>query len=425
MEIIYKLKTEYHKIQLLLILIFLVVLPFNAILQTFFNYKLGVSFFSYFKELLLIFILLINLICITELNLKFKTWSNNLSTVSNNNRALIYLTVTYLTWICLSIFWRDSYSFSNFIYGFKFDGFMFLCLLTGLTLPNKTKINFNKIIQFYFYSLLTALTIGLFLHFIINPENLTWLGFRNDWSTFYSDQALAFCQRIENNTTCRFQGTFSGPNQAGANILLGLAVFLSLITVEKFKKYQLVAIFSIILISLFFTFSRSSWIALLVFGMLVIMLEHKAKLLKMFGIFLVSVLAALILVMSFVPEVVLRYESNSERVELFVSGLNEVFNAPILGQGIGIAGPASHYSLNPLITENWFLQVVINYGTIGLILFGFIYLEITKKLFRRKEVYFLVLMIALLVPLNLLHYFEDSSFVYSLFLLIGLLISRE
>lgn len=420
-----KLKQEYHKIQFILIVIFLAFLPFNAVLQTFFEHRLGVQWLNYFKEIILIFILLINLIWLTEFKLKLKKFIEKVKIASGDQNILIYCLLGYLLLIVLSFLFREVYSAKEFIYGFKYDGLLFICLLAALTLPPKTKEYTYDIIKKYFIAVCSAISIGLFLHFVVGPENLTWLGYRNDWSTFYSNEALAFCQKIENDQTCRFQGTFSGPNQAAANILLALTVGLTLFK-HKFLNRRTLIIFSLIsLTALFFTFSRSSWLAIILASFVSVILTYRQNLLKIVSSLSLGIIITGIFTLILIPEKILRFESNNERVMLIKDGLTEFMNAPILGQGMGFAGPASHFGNNPIITENWFIQVAINYGLVGLILFIVLYFIVLKNLYLKKEFYFVSLMIGLLIPLNLLHYFEDSSFVYSLFFILGLILSSS
>jgi hypothetical protein len=405
------LKLVYHETINLLVIFLLCFLPFNAILKVVSVYGLGIPNVSLLKEILII---LLAMLMVFNLKKVFE------------NRLIIATSVIYLVYICVSLLWLNDPSISGFINGFKFDGIYIVCLLIGLLIPKEISNNWLKYVKISVLANLISLSIGAFFHFVIKPKNLTFLGFRNDWSTFIKGESLAFCQKIENSPICRFQGLFSGPNQAGANILL-LATNIILLTTTKVKqfgtKYSQVILWLIILVCLFATFSRSSWLAFITLIVLIgLNLKKNIKVFAYISIFTIIVAG---LTMSFLPETVLRYGSNSERVQLMKEGISQVATSPLIGQGIGFSGPASHGLENPIITENWFIQVAINYGLIGFALYLLLYFAIIRKLLSTKNYAYFALFIALLIPLNLLHYFEDSSFAYTLFLLTGLFINKE
>lgn len=413
MNLITKSILVYQKFHLSLILFFLVFIPFNALIQTYTKFQLNLIGIGYLKEVILVLLVGLNFIWI----LKEKDFGFL-------KEKIFQFSVFYLVWICLSFFWSEYTTITNFVYGFKYDGLWVIALLIGLTSPSYVREKIQLIILTTIYSFSWALGIGLVLHFIIKPENLSWLGFRNDWSTYYANQALAFCQRIENSELCRFQGTFSGPNQAASNILLLIGLIINYIS-NFGKKYLLSGLLVLSVVSLFFTYSRSGWLALIVLIGLVLFkkVENKKRVLSIFGLVVVT---AVVLISLLMPESIYRYGSNSDRVLRLAEGVGIASESILIGKGLGFSGAASHVRELPVITENWFLQVQINYGLIGFVLFVSLYYMITVKMLQsRKFIIFGFLLIALVIPLNLLHYFEDSSFSYSLFLLLGLFINPK
>jgi hypothetical protein len=406
--------TVYQNLHYLLVIFFIFILPFNALIQTFIRYQLEVSWFQFAKEIILILILGLNAVS----TIKAKQWHKLKST-------LIYVSMIYLAYILISTFFLESISLQSIIHGFKYDGIWTVCLIAGLTLPDYITAKKQDILKIVAGTIFSAVSLGLFLHYIVRPENLQFLGYRNDWSTYYANQALAFCQRIEHSSLCRFQGTFSGPNQAGANILLLIASLSVYVKRNSYNIWVSICGVSLILLSLFSTYSRSSWIALMVFIGLVVLKTQK-NILSNLTLLIFSVVLIFGIISVNMPETIYRYGSNSERVAKVVQSVEIGLKQPVFGYGIGYSGPASHVRSEPIITENWFLQVFINYGMIGLVLFCWIYLLCIKRLLGSKEYLRLGLfLIALLVPLNLLHYFEDSSFSYLLFLIIGMVLTNE
>lgn len=404
-------------------MILLIYLPFNALFQVFFKYQLNINIFAYLKEILVLAVLALNIFEIIEFKSLTNTWNNFKNRIGN--KKIFWLTIAYLVFIILSFTWAESQTYSRLIYGFKYDGFYLVLLLTALLLPAEILNRAKNILVIVFSSNLVALLLGLVFHYLISPENLTFIGYRNDWSTFYTNQSLAFCQKIEHNDLCRFQGTFSGPNQAASNIILFITSGIFLLKEKLKNKTQLIFSLLIGIITLYITFSRSGWLCLLALIILLVINLKSANFKKYFILALSSFLLIGSLTFYFLPETVLRYGSNSDRINLMQHGLELATKNPILGYGIAKSGPASNYIAKPIITENWFLQVAINYGLIGLGLFISIYFLITSSLLKQNNNYkvFAYLMIALLIPLNLLHYFEDSSFSYSLFFILGLIIN--
>lgn len=400
----------YHKIATILILILLVYLPFNAILQIIFTYKFQITGFQILKETLILILFFGNLFYFF-LNRKLKDLYS---------LKFIFITILFLSWLLLSLIWAQDSIIQRLIYGFKYEGFFLLVMLTGLTLPQESLNKKTLFLKTAFVSGLVSIILGLVLHFIITPDNLTSIGYRNDWSTFYNNQSLAYCQKIEHNETCRFQGVFSGPNQAGANILLYFTLLLILSKKLAFDKKTTITCSIILATALFFTFSRSAWLAFFV-GILLLGIYKKELKKFMIGTLVASLILGLTTFLM-MPEKIIRMGSNSDRILFWIDSIKYFVQNPILGFGLAESGPASRFINKELITENWFLQIAINFGIVGLSIFSLLYYKITNSFLKNKDYFaFGILFIAILIPLNLLHTFEDSSFSYSLFLLVGIL----
>lgn len=114
------------------------------------------------------------------------------------------------------------------------------------------------------------------------------------------------------------------------------------------------------------------------------------------------------------------------------------------GYGLGSAGPASqiHGSTGDMLEfqeasadflpENWYLQILIEQGIVGLFLFMIILFLIVQQLWSRvkaeKNLYSIALFtafIALLFMACFTHAFEEAATSYILFLLIGVHLSKN
>jgi hypothetical protein len=270
------------------------------------------------------------------------------------------------------------------------------------------------------------------------------------------------------------QSTFSGPNQLGLWLLLPWSITLlafctsgSLLDrfIQKFrfsvgcKRYLHDALLVIIGLALFFTFSRSAWIAAAVVILLMLhrtltMQEFRKSLVRIGGVciavFLLSALLA--------PQVILRATSSNDHLLRPIQAAHIMRGNP-LGLGLGSAGPASNrvsdtcifledgsdvlWTLNhpslcvfvggtqvqpkahcscPLLTENWYLQIGVELGILGFILYIFLTILLLKKLATSETGprYAVFLIFAGVSTASLfLHAWEGSAVAYTVWLLVA------
>ena len=113
--------------------------------------------------------------------------------------------------------------------------------------------------------------------------------------------------------------------------------------------------------------------------------------------------------------------SNSEHLIAWMQGWSSFLDAPVFGHGLNFSGPASRFGGVEFIPESWFLQVANNLGIIGLGLFAW-FLQMVYKNTPSKVSHFIV---ALCVPLALLHSLEDAGFAYSFAISMGLIVNLQ
>lgn len=192
----------------------------------------------------------------------------------------------------------------------------------------------------------------------------------------------------------RVLSTLGGPNQLGQYLILPLAC--TTYRAIKTRKYSWLIFTVPIVTALYFTYSRGAIIgALLALG--VIGVHHfgwRKAALALVTIILIATGVSYIYLKNSSKDSEITYVifhgssisdsvSNNDHIKSLKTATSTVINDP-LGRGPGTAGPASYYLKNQvgLISENYYLQVAIEVGIVGLLLFLTIvvmaFLELSK-----------------------------------------------
>lgn len=360
--------------------IILAFLPFSVVASIFFKFNTNLSILPYLKE-----ILVTTLLILTFINIKkFKI------------DRLKFFGLSFVFYSLFSLLFLDKLNLQFLFQVLKSEVFYIAVFL--LALFRNQELN----LKYFLKSFELMLIIGLIIY-IIDPSLFINFGFRDDYSTYYINQAPAYCQRVEASLLCRFQGLLEGPNKMG--LLLSFYTFLNL---HFYKKFNL--LLAIALIALLFTFSRSSMLVLVV-GCFAYCDFSKIKsfLSKYKYAFLTLVFLGSILLLNH-SDLFLKPASTSEHLIKALNGIKIFLENPIFGHGLGFSGPASRFLGHELIVESHIISILINTGLIGFVLFSGFYVE-TLKLFYKNNRTLFAFWLGLLIPLNLLHSFE--SFVVS------------
>jgi hypothetical protein len=272
-----------------------------------------------------------------------------------------------------------------------------------------------------------------------------------------------------------FQSTLSGPNQLGLWLLIPFSI--CLVRVFAYRKAGVATSYMLSLIVFFLaialTFSRSAWIAT---GVLILVYLyhrlHRSVFLRMSAAFGILLLLVGVAVASLAPGVVLRMASSKGHIEKPAQAIQTMIQHP-LGLGLGSAGPASNRTSDtcvmlesgadaswaqahpnlcvfiaetqvqpmgkvcncPFLTENWYLQIGVELGWLGMGLFiGLVVIimrtlrgELRSMNYELRDDRFLM-HVTLLVFLGIgiaslfLHAWEDAAVAYTLWMLIGVAI---
>lgn len=233
----------------------------------------------------------------------------------------------------------------------------------------------------------------------------------------------------------RIIATFSGPNQLGSFMIIPLTLSLWLVLR---KKWLAIIPFVLTGFALFHSYSRSAWIGavIAIFVTLFIRLRGWWKL-SLLAPALAMFIAANILsgpVHAMTTNLTFYVYhgqfvdghtngSDSNRIKNAQYGLQKIQAKP-LGYGLGTAGPASKNTAQPVITENSYLQIGIESGVAGLLLFGLTLILVLLALFRQfglvdESAALFATLIGLSATNLFLHTWADSATALVLWGLIG------
>lgn len=298
------------------------------------------------------------------------------------------------------------------------------------------------------------------LSFFVPQQWFSVLGYSDLHSLYVPNGPLAPFQQLGGSALRRVQGVMSGPNQLGIWLLLPLSLLLpALFRVQQpALRFARVATLFIMLACLLLTFSRAAWVAaavMAVFTLFRLAQPRTAQRLMALG----ALLGALLMLAIWMahPEILLRAASTRGHVERPLQALQSMAAEPF-GRGLGMAGPASnrisdacvflepgadiawtqpHRQLCvfvgaqqiqpqdractcPLLPENWYLQVGIETGVFGLLVFLALLAHVWKRLASSAAPLALSAQLSLLgigVAALFLHAWEDAAVAYTFWLL--------
>jgi len=309
-----------------------------------------------------------------------------------------------------------------------------------------------------------AIGLGVLTYLFLPPNFLIYFGYYHLPSTFTGNTPIPYCHLISNTNQCRLQATFAGPNQFSSYLLLLLPILLVFsfkkpdheklwtrfidffrkkekILLNNFKKNQIYKIyFAISILALYFTFSRSAWIA---FGcgfifFLYFINQNRKHLWTTLGLIITGITISLAVLAitnySFFKTHIIRLESTIPHWKNINEGLSVMIKHP-LGLGLGRAGPASGHIATDyygLIPENWYIQIGLEMGILGLIIFLWLLYIVIKQFYpylkkstllldQNKAIrfcLFLTLMMFLITS-SMLHTFEDAPTTLTFWGLLG------
>ncbi len=422
-----------------IICLFLIILPFQAFLLTFARFEFNLSsgqFFvlSLWKEALLIFLFLF-------LFLRFREEKFKIS-FSILDKLIIAFSV--LTILYFLIF---PGGLSSKLAGLRYDLEFFLFYFAGrFSALNK------KDIKTFFYIFLggaiIAILFGLLQVSFLPPSFMLRFGYSPSLGDYLKTGIISTYEAVNPSLSnfYRIQSTFPGSLQFSSYLVLVIGLlFSTLLFLKGRKKILVILILVLALAALIATYSRGAWLAVMFTIFITAFLKAKKKIyvvlptviiilagvIAVFALFQVKTFQTLLLHGEVRDNAL--FGSTVAHNEAFSKSFNIALKNP-LGLGIGSAGPASKFSNETIISENGYLQVMIELGVLGFLIFVFILFSLFKELkgiFKSvKDNFYKMFSLGLLSSLSglslnnlFLHTWSDTATIYPLFLFIGLIIA--
>lgn len=428
-------ETLSYKIRSYLFLVLIVVAPLHAFLITWLESVTNLSnttqmIVSGWRE-----IIVAVLACLVFIEIFKKRDKPKLETLD-------YLIVAYTL---LALIWgmKQNKEIFQWLLGFRLDVFP---ILFYLVIKNSSW-NRNILIKGLFISAIVVIVFGL-LHSLILPRDfLIQFGYGQYQAEMGPDSPLPSCHFLEHTQqVCRNVSTFGGPTRYGTYLLAILGLSLGLVL--KYKEKTKAKIFGITLailslISIALTYSRSVWVAAaaIIFIFIIWLLYSKQIINWNKKTAVASIILAALIIISgifgynylqknkngpdtpqFFKSIFVRTNSTDAHSRFLMEGLEKIKENP-LGIGLGKVGSASQRLENPLLTENWFLQIALEMGIVGAILFVLIIFLMMKKLAENNSWLSIGLFFALLgiaITGIFTHSFEETTTTLLMFGLMGI-----
>ncbi|MDQ5944057.1 MAG: hypothetical protein QG658_123 [Patescibacteria group bacterium] len=412
----------------MLIVLLLALVPFHALFVVWGGSVVGRSeLLSIWKELLIIFI--VGLALAVSLPQVFrKGWREVL-----RQPSIVLVGLILLAGLLANLL-NASYGMAFFV-GIKTTAVPLVLFLA--VQPFAHEISEHKLARIVLGSACVVAILALVQFFLVPTSFLASIG--------YGESTILPFQGVHPEFPFgRSFSTLGGPNQLGTYLIVPFAVALAAAVKARSRKSRLVAS---LLVTLFVTaaittFSRSALIGFGVATAVVVLLAvpKKYRLLTVLVFLASAAVAALVMwgVLTNDNSTILdRFLVRGELTPSGVLGGDEGHIAAIVkgyatismfpgGLGFGTAGPASFYAVRPLLTENWYLQIAIEIGLIGLALMLLLLAHIVRRV-RQHGIHdpirigYAAAVLGIMVSALFLHSLADSTLAILLFGMGGLL----
>jgi hypothetical protein len=248
----------------------------------------------------------------------------------------------------------------------------------------------------------------------------------------YGDTTINHYETITHNLQhIRVASTLRGANPLGAYLILPISALVVIYIKNKHQRKNVSILGAGLLLALFFSFSRSAWIGVLLSAACALWLSLKSVHAKKVISWTAGAFLAVVILLGFTLRNNLSFEnlifhtdrfsksaisSNEGHVSAFKIASKDIVHEP-LGRGVGSAGPQSIYNERPIrIAENYFLQIGQEAGVLGILLFMAICVWAGKMLLDRRSEPLALILFASLIGItfvNLLsHAWTDDTLAY-------------
>lgn len=187
----------------------------------------------------------------------------------------------------------------------------------------------------------------------------------------------------------RVYSTFENPNVYGEYLILVIPIIISLMWEEKgfMKKLLLLIALGITMLAMVLTYSRGCWLGIIfAIALLAIMIDKRFILLGIVALFMMPFVLPDTILNRFLSIGNMGDSSTSYRVYIWMGTIAMLKDYWFSGIGLGTTSFNTIYpiySYNNVTTphsHNLFLQITVEYGIVGLIIFAFIMFNYYKEL---------------------------------------------
>lgn len=417
----------------------ILLIPFQGFLVTWISFKLKIdpdnNFLLFWKEyFLILLIVLFGIKIFLSKKLPFK--------ILNIDKFIILFFL-----LVFSYFFIFESSISQKIAGLRYDIelFLFYFLARSISL-NKEKIKI-LIIAFLFSSIIVII-FGLLQISILPPEFMLKFGYSRTLGEYLDTGIISTYELVTPDlpNVYRVKSFFPGALQFSSYLLLSLSFVLSFLIFNNNKrKILLIAPLLLGFFAMFAAHTRSTWIGIFMACLLILFLYVNKKIyiyIPLAIIIFISILSTIlfwktntfqsIFIHGDIKDGAL-FGSTIAHYEAILNGINAIISNPF-GSGLGSAGPASKFSNFINIPENWYFQIVIEVGVVGLFIVGIIffflykflldiYKNVNDNLIKSLSLGLLGSLTGILTSSLFLHTWTDTATAYTFWIFCGILIS--
>lgn len=281
----------------------------------------------------------------------------------------------FITIITLSTYSQPYLqTIAGYITNYRYYVFFVICIGVAIIYSKNIKnLDLDKVVKIVLIANFVVIGFGFLQVFLLPKDFLSYFG--------YNETTIKPFQTIDNNESfIRILSTLRGPNPLGAYLAMMAPLAIYYFKKLKTNKILIGSVYSIcFLATVYGSQSRSAWVGLVAGLLTYTFITLKNKKLFSLAAGVIIVFASLLYVFrdsNFIQNTVFHtdpneassIDSDDKRLETLSYAIEQVSEKPF-GHGVGSSGPASNYGTNPVIIENYYLDMAYQIGWLGLIIY--------------------------------------------------------